>query len=84
MRFHQIFVPFVIIAFPLVVLATPHSSHWDDMRSKHSWSAVPEDWECSGPAPIGTTINLYVALKAHRENALIHALHEVSTPGDPK
>ena len=84
MRHHLIFVPFFLVSVPLVVLATPHSPHWDDMRSKHSWSAVPEDWECSGPPPIGTTLNLHVALKPRRENALNHAFYEVSTPGNPK
>ena len=84
MRYPQIFVAFVLVAVPLVILATPHSLHWDKMRSKHSWSAIPEDWECSGTPPIGTTLNLHVALKPRREKALIHALYEVSTPGNPK
>jgi hypothetical protein len=85
MRFHRIFVLSILAAIPLVGLATPHSPpRWDGMRSKHSWSAVPEDWEYSGHPPTGTTIDLYVALRPHREDALIQALYEVSTPGNPK
>jgi hypothetical protein len=57
MRFHRIFV-LSILTLAAVGLATPHSPHWDDMRSKHSWSVIPEDWECSGPPPTGTTIDL--------------------------
>lgn len=76
---------FVLYAFAVVTLVDlAHSLHWGDMRSKHSWNAVPEDWEYSGPPPTGTTIDLYVALTPHRENAVIHTLHEVITPGHPK
>jgi hypothetical protein len=85
MYYNRIFVLSVLAAVPLVGFATPLSPQWDDMRSKHSWSAgVPEDWECSGRPPTNTTIDLYVALTPHRENAMIDALYEVSTPGHPK
>jgi tripeptidyl-peptidase-1 len=50
----------------------------------HSWNTVPENWESLGPPPAGTTINLYVVLRPHGENVLIEALHEVSSPGNPK
>ena len=73
----------VLAAFSLG-LATPTSPRWDDMRSKHSWDSVPEKWECEGHPPAGTTIDLRVALKPHRENALIDALYEVSDPGHLK
>ncbi|KAF8260243.1 family S53 protease [Lactarius quietus] len=49
---------------------------WHDMRTKHSWPTVPHGWECVGRPKNGTTIDLYVALKSHRENALIDALYE--------
>jgi len=51
---------------------------------KHSWSAVPEHWESLGHPSAGTTIDLYLALKSHNDNALIDALHEVSSPRHPK
>ena len=69
----------VLAAVPLG-LATPISPRWDDMRLKHSWESIPEKWECRGHPPAGTTIDLRVALKPHRENALIDALYEVSDP----
>ena len=69
----------VLAAIPLG-LATPISPRWDDMRLKHSWESIPENWECQGHPPVGTTIDLRVALKPHREDALIDALHEVSDP----
>ena len=73
-----------ILAVISLGLATPTLLRWDDMRSKHSWDAIPEKWECQGHPPTDTTIDLRVALKAHRENALIDALYEVSDPGHPK
>ncbi|KAH8982000.1 subtilisin-like protein [Lactarius hatsudake] len=54
------------------------------MRSKHSWKTIPQNWECLGPPTAGTVIDLYIALKPYRENALIDALHEVSNPGHPR
>src|SRR6266702_1532062 len=74
----------VLSAWPLCPFATPLSPHWDDMRAKHAWKAVPANWETLGLPPSDTTIDLYVALKPHRENALIDALYQVSDPGLPK
>ncbi|KAH8985670.1 subtilisin-like protein [Lactarius akahatsu] len=54
------------------------------MHIKHSWNAVPNNWVSLGRPPSGTTIDLYIALKPHRENALINALYEVSEPGHPR
>ncbi len=54
------------------------------MHIKHSWNAVPKNWESLGRPPSDTTINLYIALKPQRENALIDELYEVSSPGHPK
>jgi hypothetical protein len=65
-------------------LATPLSSLWDDMRSKHSWGSIPKKWECQGHPPVGTSINLRIALKPYRESALIDALYEVSDPNHSK
>ncbi|KAH9040828.1 subtilisin-like protein [Lactarius hengduanensis] len=84
MRHHLISVLSVIAAILLGSLAKPFSPRWDDMRIKHSWNAVPENWESLGNPLSGTTIDLYVALKAHRENALIDTLHQVSDPNHPR
>ncbi|KAH9171769.1 subtilisin-like protein [Lactarius sanguifluus] len=81
MRYHWIPVLFLPSTVPLGGIAT---SHWDDMRSKHSWKTTPENWECLGTPTADTMIDLHIALKPHRENALIDALNEVSNPGHPR
>ena len=65
-------------------LSTPISPCWDDMKLKHSWESIPDKWECQGHLPASTTIDLRVALKPLRENALIDALYEVSDPSHSK
>jgi hypothetical protein len=60
------------------------ASSWDGVRVMHAREAVPDNWESLGTPHSNTTIDLFVALKAHNENALIDALYEVSTPGHPK
>ncbi|KAI9453705.1 subtilisin-like protein [Lactarius psammicola] len=84
MRYHCIFVLSVLTFAPLGGLATILTPRWEEMRSKHSWHAVPEDWECLDHPLNDTTIDLYVALRPHRKNALVDALYDVSTPGRPK
>ncbi|KAH8976683.1 subtilisin-like protein [Lactarius hatsudake] len=69
---------FLLSAVPLGGIVT---SRWDDMRSKHSWETIPEKWECLGLPTADTVIDLYIALKPYRENALVDALNEVSDPG---
>ncbi|KAH8987026.1 subtilisin-like protein [Lactarius akahatsu] len=84
MRFHQLSV-LSVLAFGLPdSLATPLASHWDDLRAKHTWNSVPENWQNLGHPPADTTIDLHIALKAKNENAVIDALIEVSSPGHPK
>ncbi len=73
----------ILAAVPLG-LATPLSPHWNDMRLKHSWNSIPEKWEWLGNPLAGTTIDLRIALKPHREDALIDALYEVSDPRHSK
>jgi hypothetical protein len=51
---------------------------------KHSWHSIPERWEHHGHPHSGATIDLHIALKPHRDNALIDALYEVSDPKHPK
>ncbi|KAH8997663.1 subtilisin-like protein [Lactarius hatsudake] len=83
MRYHCIVVFSVIASDLLASLAKPLSPG-DDMHIKHSWNAVPTNWVSLGRPPSGTTIDLYIALKPNRENALIDALSEVSEPGHPR
>ncbi|KAH9021333.1 subtilisin-like protein [Lactarius pseudohatsudake] len=84
MRYHCISVLSVLATSLLGGLAKPLSPPWDPMHIKHSWNAVPRNWESLGHPPSGTTIDLYIALKPRRENALVDALHEVSEPRHPR
>ncbi|KAH9175626.1 subtilisin-like protein [Lactarius sanguifluus] len=84
MCFHQLFLLSVIAAATFPDLVTPLAPPWDDLRVKHTWGAVPANWETLGNPPAGTTIDLHVALKSHNWSALIEALHEVSDPRSPK
>ena len=59
-------------------------SSWGAMRVKHEWNNIPDNWVALGHPPNGSTIDLYIALKPNRENALTNALYEVSQPGSPK
>ncbi|KAH8995567.1 hypothetical protein EDB86DRAFT_1100793 [Lactarius hatsudake] len=56
---------------------------WDDMRVKHTWSTVQleSNWETLGIPSAGATIDLYIVLGPHQENALIDALYEISDQG---
>ena len=74
----------VLAAAPLADKKTSLPSTWGDVLVKHKWNAIPDNWVSLGRPAEGTTINLYIALKPDRENALIDALHEVSEPGNPK
>ncbi|KAH9164909.1 subtilisin-like protein [Lactarius sanguifluus] len=69
---------FVIALVLLGSLAKPLSPLWHDMHIKHSWNAVPRNWESLGHPPSGTTIDLYIALRPQRENAVVDALYEVA------
>ncbi|KAH9040843.1 subtilisin-like protein [Lactarius hengduanensis] len=84
MHYRLISVISVLAAILHGSLAKPFSPRWDDIRIKHSWNAVPEIWESLGNPLSGTTIDLYVGLKAHRENALIDTLYQVSNPNHPR
>ncbi|KAF8263038.1 subtilisin-like protein [Lactarius quietus] len=55
----------VIFAVPFNSFATPLAPFWSDIRVKHTWNTVPENWENLGPPPAGATINLYISLKPH-------------------
>ncbi|KAH9165958.1 peptidase S8/S53 domain-containing protein [Lactarius sanguifluus] len=82
MRYHWI--PVLFLLSCAVTLSGIATSRWDDMRPKHSWKTIPENWECLGHPTPGTLIDLYIALKSYHENALVDALNEVSDPGHPR
>ncbi|KAH9026297.1 subtilisin-like protein [Lactarius deliciosus] len=82
--YHCISVLFVLATSLLGGLAKRLSPPWDDMRIKHSWNAVPKNWVAMGPPPPDLTIDLYIAVKPRRENALVDTLYEVSQPGHPR
>ncbi|KAF8258883.1 subtilisin-like protein [Lactarius quietus] len=69
---------------PLANFTTPLVPPWDDVYVKHTWIDIPANWETFGIPPSNTTIDLHIALVPQDENALIDALYEVSTPGNPK
>ncbi|KAH9164752.1 subtilisin-like protein [Lactarius sanguifluus] len=73
-----------VITTPLDSAASPFPPAWDDIHTKHRWNAIPGKWESIGQPPVGTTIDLRIALKPHREHALTDAIHEVSNPKHPK
>ncbi|KAH9012365.1 subtilisin-like protein [Lactarius pseudohatsudake] len=81
MRYRWITVLFLLSVVPLGGIAT---SPWDDMRFKHSWKTIPENWQSLGLPTAHTTIDLYIALKPYRENSLVDALNEVSDPRHPR
>ncbi|KAH9175609.1 subtilisin-like protein [Lactarius sanguifluus] len=76
MRCHQLSVISVLAVMPFAHIAKPLIPPWDDLRVKHTWGAVPPNWESLGHPSAGTTIDLHFALKPDHENALIDALYE--------
>ncbi|KAH9011822.1 subtilisin-like protein [Lactarius hengduanensis] len=83
MRYHWLYFLSFLTATPLADFATPLAP-WGDTLVKHTWSAVPANWKTLGCPSAGTTIDLYIALNPHQENALIDALYEVSDPKHPR
>ncbi|KAH9011651.1 subtilisin-like protein [Lactarius pseudohatsudake] len=83
MRYHWLYGLLLLTATPLADFATPLAP-WGDMQVKHTWSAVPANWETLGCPSAGTTIDLYIALSPRQDNALIDALYEVSDPKHPR
>ncbi|KAH9037710.1 hypothetical protein EDB84DRAFT_1577534 [Lactarius hengduanensis] len=65
-----------VITKPLDSAATPFTPNWNDMHTKHRWNAIPGKWESIGQSPVGTTIDLRIALKPHREHPLTDAIYE--------
>ncbi|KAH9053895.1 peptidase S8/S53 domain-containing protein [Lactarius vividus] len=81
MRYRAIPLLFLLSTLPPSAIPT---SPWDNIRSKHSWKSIPENWESLGRPTVDTPIDLHIALKPHRENALVDALNEVSDPSHPR
>src|SRR5258708_24899848 len=74
---------FFLTAVLLADFATPLEL-WDDMEVKHTWAAVPVNWECLGHPPASTRVKLHIALRSERESALIDTVSEVSNPSHPR
>ena len=83
MRYHP-FLALSVLPAGLRAIATALPPRWGSMRMKHAWNSIPENWESLGHPPAGTTIDLHIALKPHREDALVETLFEVSDPAHPK
>ncbi|KAH9025387.1 subtilisin-like protein [Lactarius pseudohatsudake] len=79
MRYHWLYALSFLTVTPLPDVTT-RLVPWGDMRVKHAWSSIPANWETLGCPSAGTTLDLYIALNPHQENALIDALYEVSDP----
>jgi tripeptidyl-peptidase-1 len=79
MQYHWFSALAFLTAVLLADFVTPLEP-WDNMLVKHTWHAIPVNWESLGHPPAGTRINLYLALKPERESALIDTLSEVSDP----
>ncbi|KAH9176106.1 subtilisin-like protein [Lactarius sanguifluus] len=77
--YHLLSVLSIFATGPVDGLATPLTRLWDAKRVKHSWGAVPQDWESLGYLAADTTIDLYLGLKPQHENAL-----PINTPEHPK
>ncbi|KAH9054643.1 peptidase S8/S53 domain-containing protein [Lactarius vividus] len=82
MRHHWLYALAFFTATPLD-FATPLAP-WGDMRVKHAWSSILANWDTLGCPSAGTTIDLYIALNPHREDALIDVLYQVSDPKHPR
>ncbi|KAH9053376.1 subtilisin-like protein [Lactarius vividus] len=83
MRYHWLYALSFLTAIPLANFATPLAP-WGHMRVKHAWSSIPANWDTLGCPSADTTIDLYIALNPHHDNALIDALYEVSDPKHPR
>ncbi|KAF8268811.1 peptidase S8/S53 domain-containing protein [Lactarius quietus] len=78
---HQLSFYYFLAAVSLAMALAPR---WDDISVKHTWNNVPSNWESLGPPFSNTTIDLHIVLQPQYENALVDALYDVSTPGNPK
>ena len=77
MRHLWLFALFFLAVAPLTDVATP-AVPWDDMTIKHTWNAIPVNWETLGHPSAGSTIHLHIVLEPYRENALSDAVSVIS------
>jgi tripeptidyl-peptidase-1 len=84
MGHYMLYVLCIFAIAPLVSIATPFTSRWEEVHVKHSWSSMPDGWTNLGHPAADTTTDLHIALKAKNESALIDALNKVSSPDHPK
>ena len=74
----------VFATVPRCSLARPLSLPWRKMKTKRTWDASRRSRRAWGKRLLGTTINFYVGLGPHRENALTDAPNELSSSERPK
>lgn len=55
--YHLLSVLSILATGPVDGLATPLTRLWDAKKVKHSWGAVPQDWESLGHLAADTTID---------------------------
>ncbi|KAH8983902.1 subtilisin-like protein [Lactarius hatsudake] len=84
MRHHLIPVLSLIAAILLGSLAKPFSPRWDNMRIKHSWNAVPENWSALAIHLAASPSTSTLHSRPTARNALIDTLHQVSDPNHPR
>ncbi|KAH9053379.1 peptidase S8/S53 domain-containing protein [Lactarius vividus] len=77
MRYHWLYALSFLTVTPLADFTTPLAP-WGDVRVKHAWSSIPANWDTLSCPSTGTTIDLYIALNPHHDNALIDALYQVA------
>ena len=66
MWYHWLFVPSFLIAVLLTNSVTA-AVHWDEMWVKHTWNAVPVNWESLSDPAAGAMLELHIALIPDRE-----------------
>ncbi|KAF8263391.1 peptidase S8/S53 domain-containing protein [Lactarius quietus] len=85
MRCHLLHVPSTLFIALLISPVTPHVlPRWGGIKVMHVWRAVPQNWVTMGHPQAETTIDLYLALKSHNEDALTDTLYEISNPRHSK
>ena len=81
-RWHHFTLSFLIAVLPAEFARA--AVHRDELLVKHTWNAVPANWESLGNTTARAMMNLRIALKPDRESALINAHFEVSNPKHPR
>ena len=68
---------FFLAAVRLTELAIPFVPS-DDVKIKHTWHAIPANWETLGHPYPGSAIDFNIVLQPDQESALIDAVSDIS------